>query len=371
MAETRSPLTELHERAGAQFEQVGESKVPAAFSNPDAEHAAMHRVAGILDLCHTPRFKFEGIQRVEALDHLCTIDVAALKPNTARACYLCNESGSAIDRVVVLKTDQYILLQGTSTDRAALQHWIEEQAKDFDIECVDSSTSQGCIEVRGPMARTILEAVVLDGTLPSLAGEAAICSVGQARCLVLRRGYGSIESYLLHTGAFFIQQLWERLIMTGQNMGAHPIGRRAQEIMRIEHGFPGFGTEIDADATPLELGVANLVDFSKREHLGREALMRHSSAEFLRKMVALRFDAPTPPERGAWIEFDSMPIGRVTSSAVLATQRRCAALGFVDVLKSAKNTVLQARTRSQVIAGRVVEAAIEATSAAPAVDPVG
>ena len=355
MADTRTPLGELHEKAGATLVRRGEFEVPASFTRPESEYQAMRKVAGIIDLCAAPRFKLQGVQRVEALDFLATINVEGIGMNRARAGYLCNEHGGVVDEVIILKTEQYLLVQGTSTDRAGLNAWVEEHLREFDVEFVESTTTQGCIEVRGPMARTILDAVLLDGSPPPDVGSATICAIGQARCLVTRRRHANMDSYLLHTGAFFLQPLWERLSMTGQNMGAAPVGWNAQEILRIEAGIPGFGTEIDSDTTPMELGTANRLDFSKDDYLGRRALMHQSCAEFSRRMVALRFEAAHPLERDMLLEFESMPVGRITSATTLPNQRVTAALGFVDALKSQTGSTLQARARTHVLSGKVVD----------------
>lgn len=355
MAGRRTQLGNTHQANGARFIELGDFSIPAVFSSVEEEYRALKETAGLIDRSHECRFKIKGTDREAVLDNLVTRDLRKMDSNEVVHCYICNEQGGIVDDALVLKTDQFYVFHGRSAKRGQVNEWFQAQAGEADVEIQDSTTTQGCIEVRGPAGRTLVEGVVLDGKLPEKHGESTIVQIGQARCLVLHVKHRLTERFLIHAGALYIQPVWERLQSAGHNINAVPVGYAACEVARIEAGEPGYGTEIDPDTTPLDLNATRQVDFSKPSFIGRRALAHQACAEFTRRLVQVRFDVPNSPEAGSRLEFDGMPVGRVTSACRSLALGCGVALGFVDGLKAAPGVCLQVRMRNQLLVGAVVE----------------
>ncbi|MGI8938608.1 MAG: YgfZ/GcvT domain-containing protein [Iamia sp.] len=104
------------------------------------------------------------------------------------------------------------------------------------------------------------------------------------------------------------------------------------EGLRIAHGVPAMGTEIDEGTIPAELGqwvIDASVSFTKGCFTGQELVARIDSrgGNVPRHLRGLIVDGP-PPGPGAALQVDGKEVGVVTSSAVDATGRSVA-LAFV------------------------------------------
>jgi glycine cleavage system aminomethyltransferase T len=129
------------------------------------------------------------------------------------------------------------------------------------------------------------------------------------------------------------------------------------QSLRIEKALPLAGPDIDGEQTPFEIGLHRWIDFSKREFVGRDALLRIQDRGLRERWVGLEVESNTPAslddpiysvadvksyretihtgsEAGA--SFDAVAagyqqIGRVTSSAKGHSVGKMLALGYVSV----------------------------------------
>jgi aminomethyltransferase len=132
------------------------------------------------------------------------------------------------------------------------------------------------------------------------------------------------------------------------------------QSLRIEKALPLAGPDIDGEQNPFELGLHKWIDFSKREFVGREALLAIQERGLRRRWVGLSLDstAPanpndpvytvadvaayrpdTPLDIDANEEFDAQragwtQVGRITSSARGHSVGKMLALAYLDVSHS-------------------------------------
>ena len=65
------------------------------------------------------------------------------------------------------------------------------------------------------------------------------------------------------------------------------------QSLRIEKALPLAGPDLDGEQTPFEVGLQRFVDFSKREFIGREALLTMQVRACGPRWVGLELDSPT------------------------------------------------------------------------------
>lgn len=363
MAGRRTQLASWHEERGARFTQDGEWEIPATFETAEKEYDALGNAAGFMDHCHESRIKVSGRDRFEALNRVTSCDVTRVGPNQLVPAFLCNRHGWIMDSVWLLNADEFILLLGSGLNRERLTLWLEQQTARFQVEVTDSSMAQGCIEVRGPMARSLTELSLIDGQIPPAEGGAEIGQIGQARCMIVASHYGEHECCLILAGMFYIQSVWDRLASVGSKIGAAPAGQQAQEIHRLEAGRPKCGREISEHTTPIELGDIESIDFDRKDFVARQALLNSACSEFGRRVVDLRIEGKAVPESGDRIELDGTPLGYVTSAAFSPRARCPLAMGIVDALKSDLGTELSVRGAKGACRAIVINPALQRASA--------
>ncbi len=352
----KTSLHERHEGQKAHFISYGEWLIPDYFMSPVAEYDAMFNTAGLIDMCHEGRIKISGTDALAMLDSLITVSIEKIPTNSCRQCFVLNDRGGVIDDINLFKSEKFCTVYCSALAKKRLIDWLREKSQNFEeVMIADSSTAQGAIEVRGPRARSIVESTMLDGHLSKESNSAVIVQIGQARCLATTRRVFNLESIRIETGSLFIQGVWDRLVTMGQAQGMVPAGWRATELLRVENGMPGVGAEIDENTTPLEIGSAMHVDFTKEEFVGKRALMHSTVAEFTRRLVNLRFEGNTVPMAGDLIEMEDVPIGFVTS-AVLSPRNECPmGMGFVDAVRANPNNAFHVRSNDQIQGARIID----------------
>ena len=98
--------------------------------------------------------------------------------------------------------------------------------------------------------------------------------------------------------------------------GAVPVDEAAAEVVRIEHGRPRYGSDLDVSVIPQEAGLnARAVSFTKGCYVGQETVARlHYKGKPNRHLRGLRLEAPAPS--GAVLHLGEREVGRLGSVAL-------------------------------------------------------
>jgi aminomethyltransferase len=255
----------------------------------------------------------------------------------------------------------------------------------------DVSGAIALISVQGPQSRDFLASVTADADrlLALKFFRFAANRIEDTEVLISRSGYTGELGYELYVPAEEAAVLWEFLERKGKPFGLLPYGVGAMQSLRIEKALPLAGPDIDGEQTPFEVGLHRWIDFSKREFIGREALLQIQDQGLRERWVGLAVASNTPAslndpiysvadvksyqatihtgsEAGA--AFDAVQagyqqIGRVTSSAMGYSVGKMLALGYVNVTHSWPGAKVMV-----VIGGRPCLATVVST---PFFDPAG
>jgi aminomethyltransferase len=156
-----------------------------------------------------------------------------------------------------------------------------------------------------------------------------------------RTGFTGDLGYELWLAPEHAETIWDTLMAAGRTRGIRAIGSQALNIARIEAGFimPNIDfvsaehtIRLGRDRSPLELGLAWLVDFKKGHFVGRRALLEESKAGVRRQLVGLDVAGNKPAHNALLYTGKSgrREIGSVTSAVWSPTCKRNIALAMVD-----------------------------------------
>jgi folate-binding protein YgfZ len=130
--------------------------------------------------------------------------------------------------------------------------------------------------------------------------------------------------------------------------GAEPVGEEIAEIVRVEHGRPRYGLDLDDTVIPQEADLNDrAVSFTKGCYVGQETVARlYYKGKPNRHLRGLKLSAPVVT--GAALRLGDKEVGRLGSSVVspvhgaiaLAIVRREAGAGDVLELDGATATVV-------------------------------
>ena len=98
--------------------------------------------------------------------------------------------------------------------------------------------------------------------------------------------------------------------------GAAPVSEAAAEIVRVEHGRPRYGMDLDDNVIPQEAGLnERAVSFTKGCYVGQETVARlYYKGKPNRSLRGLRLSEPCVP--GAELRLGERVVGRLSSAVV-------------------------------------------------------
>lgn len=361
MAERRSPLHEIHARSAVRLVKGGGDYLfPLAYTSPAEEHLNVRTNAGMQDLTSMGEVDIKGPGAERLISRLVVASIYDLEPGQMRYSTMCRPDGRIVDDVTVYKFgDEHFMVVTSSAPRKTSFHWIADHAASMSAYVNDMSGAIALISVQGPQSRDLLASVCADShaLLALKFFRFTPNRISDTELLISRSGYTGELGYELYVPAEEAAVLWEFLEQRGRDFGLMPYGVGAMQSLRIEKAFPLAGPDIDGEQTPFELGLHRWIDFSKRDFIGRDALLAVQDLGLRERWVGLELESTVPAslndpiysvadikhfrerlhsgsEAGAAFDAEEAgysQIGRVTSSAKGHSVGKMLALGYVDV----------------------------------------
>ena len=189
--------------------------------------------------------------------------------------------------------------------------WFRASAIGFDVELREITEEVAALAVQGPTSCRLLR---LAGACRHRAPQAvrarrvragADPAAGGAAMpiMVSRTGFTGDLGYELWMQPQDAEAVWDALMEVGRTRALRPIGSRALNIARIEAGFilpkvdfvsAEHTLYLGTERSPLELGLAWLVDFDKGHFTGRRALLEEQRRGPRRLLVGLDVEGNKP-----------------------------------------------------------------------------
>lgn len=349
----RQPLlkTPFHERARS-LSQL-DSFVPWAgyttvdvFSSVEQEYFAIRNASSLYDLTPMVKYRIAGPDALRFLNRLMTRDIGKLTPGKVTYNIWCDDEGHLIDdgTVFCMAPQEYRVC----TAERQLD-WFHASAIGFEVEIREITDEVAALAVQGPISCKLLKLVGLTGVerlkpfehgefqLPRGSAETA----AHIPIMVSRTGFTGDLGYELWMGPADAEAVWDTLMEAGRTRAVRPVGSRALNIARIEAGFllpnldfvsAAHSLHVGTGRSPLELGLAWLVDFNKGHFTGRRALLAEAGRSVRRQLVGLDVEG-NKPAHNALLYADRAgrrETGSVTSAAWSPTCKRNLALAMVN-----------------------------------------
>jgi aminomethyltransferase len=319
-------LNSWHKEHGAQMVEFGGWEMPVAYgAGIIEEHLHTRRFAGLFDISHMGRFLIEGEGAIPFLQYVLTNNALALEHGMAQYTLIPDENGGAIDDAYLYRLDEgndpseaKYLLVVNAANKDKDWEWLNGHKKRFkNLRFEDRSEELGMIALQGPLAKGILEKILIGGhsTLPDpwrnrlrmseIEGERVALTIS-------RTGYtGEPICFELFVEAGKTQMVWEKILAIAAKEGVVPVGLGARDTLRLEAGLPLYGHELGLDSEGKEIPIyaapstRPAVSFSplKAGAIGREALERQFEE------MNLRMDRlPLPPKEKQVIPMRIFPV---------------------------------------------------------------
>ena len=350
----RTPLHDVHVRAGARIVEFAGWEMPVQYAGILAEHEAVRTRAGLFDVSHMGEVVFRGPGALEALQRLFTNDLARCADGQAQYGCLCRESGGIVDDVVVYRRSaEDLLVCVNAANRQKDFEWLRDGAPGADV--ANESDAWGQLALQGPLAAEVLQPLTSFrlssiGTYRFAHGE-----VAGVACLVARTGYTGEDGFELFCPAAEAARLWSALMEAGEPQGLEPCGLGARDSLRLEMAYRLYGSDMDDGTTPLEAGLAWVVKLDKGDFVGRDALRRQKEQGLSRKLVGFTLVDPGIPRHGYAVLQDGKAVGTVTSGTKSPTLGLSIGLAYVPPALAAEGSTFAVDIRGRAASAKVVK----------------
>jgi folate-binding protein YgfZ len=281
----------------------------------ETEYRTLTRGCGLVDRSDRGKLALGGTEAKTFLQGQVSNDTESL--TEGRGCYAAflTPKGKMLGDLRILDAGQEILLD---TERVALQelfNMIRHFSIGYAVELHKRTLESGLLSLIGPESDAVAGAAF--GAAPGAAEHEHVVAGGVR---LIRTDVG--------IDLLFDAASSERVREAGLEAGAEPVSEAAAECLRIEHGRPRYGIDLDGTVIPQEAGLnERAVSFTKGCYVGQETVARlFYRGKPNRHLRGLRSQEPLHP--GTELRYEDRVAGRVTSVAV-SPRLGPIALGFV------------------------------------------
>ncbi|WP_281432188.1 FAD-dependent oxidoreductase [Desulfatitalea alkaliphila] len=329
----RTPMHDAQVAAGGRMERVGEWFRARRFGTDPgaaAEIMAVRTNVGLLDASTLGKFRVFGPDALKALQRVYVGDMARTRPFRTTYAAMCNEDGCVIDDGVVIRTGDNDFYITTSTGRAAQTvEWFRYHTRydGWDYHIVNLTDAHGVINIAGPNARKVLEAMTADDVANTAFPFAAcrdLTLAGGIPARAMRLGFVGELSYELHVPASCMETAWRMAEAAGAPFGIAPFGLEAQNTLRMEKGHVILGSESEQRTVLHDLGLGFLWCRTKPEAKTVGALALRDTADQPGRLKLVGFKMETP---GDGPPRDGSPVVNGRIRGYVCTARHSHALG--------------------------------------------
>jgi aminomethyltransferase len=360
------PLNDQHIAAGGRMVPFGGYSLPVQYpTGIMAEHKWTREQAGLFDVSHMgPSFLTLAQASGDAeADHaaiaaivepLICGDIKGLKPGQIRYTLLLNETGGALDDLMVARSPRhpgalYIVVNAATKDGdfARIAAAAGEKAK---LQRVDDNV---LLALQGPEAVGVLAALV-----PGVV-ELGFMTYGafgwdDEELIISRSGYTGEDGFEILCSPKNAPRLWAALLADPR---VKPIGLGARDSLRLEAGLPLYGHDLDETVSPIEADLGFAVSKRRREAAdfpGATRILAEREGQLTRKRVGLIVEGAPAREGAEILDAAGKAIGVVTSGGFAPSLGKAIALGFVPPAFAVPDTKLQVSVRGRAQAATVV-----------------
>jgi len=348
----RTALYAEHVALGARMVPFAGWEMPVQYAGIIEEHNAVRRAAGVFDIGHMAEFRVFGFAAFDYLQRLFTNDLSKIS-ELGRAQYtlMLDEDGYIIDDLIVYHSGdlEYLIIANASNHEVDFA-WLSTHAPD-EIELVDESERTSLIALQGPEALSIVRELAAQGwEAPS---RFTLCEalLDTIPALVARTGYTGEDGVEILTSTSSAPQLWRSILSFGQ---VSPVGLGARDTLRLEMGYPLYGSDMDRTVDPISAGLGWVVPAAKTGYIGAQAVEKVRASGPTTKLVGITIEGAIP-RHGMSVLREGAVVGKVASGSFSPTLEKGIATAYVPAELSEPGTALQVEVRKKTIQAIVVK----------------
>jgi aminomethyltransferase len=335
----KTPLHGLHIRLGGRMVNFAGYEMPLNFpAGIIKEHLHTRAAAGLFDVSHMGQLRLRSnssslLDVATALERLVPADIVGLPPGRQRYGVFTNDEGGILDDLMVANCgDRFVIVVNAACKDADEVHL----RKHLPASCIlERRDDLALLALQGPAAEQVLSALDPSAVGMQFLDVRALTLRGMS-CVVSRSGYTGEDGFEISVPAKQAEDLATALL---EHPSVAPVGLGARDSLRLEAGLCLYGSDIDANTTPVESGLEWSIQKVRRTNgaraggfPGSSRILKELEQGAARRRVGLRVNGRVPVRGGAALFPDqsaATPIGQVTSGCFAPSLNAPIAMGYV------------------------------------------
>jgi aminomethyltransferase len=345
-----TPLIQEHIKLGAKLSPFGGWNMPISYSGIIEEHNNTRKKASLFDISHMGEFLFKGDIHNSGIEQAVTQNINNIYVGRGKYGFILNENGGIIDDLIIfrLEQDEYMLVVNALPTENDF-NVIKSRLNTGTLTDISSTTAK--LDLQGPLSRDVLKDTI------NFTEDIRYFSVKHhdymgEKILISRTGYTGELGYEIYVSNNIAVDLWNTLLSDER---VSPAGLGARDILRLEIGYSLYGSDLNADTTPLEARLEFFIDYDK-DFTGRNALLKQKTDNLRKIKIAFKTDSRRAPRPHYKILSDGIEVGDVTSGCFSPMLSCGIGMGYVKPGYDNIGTNIEIRdNRSNVISAQIVE----------------
>ncbi len=335
---TKTGLFEIQQASGAVLEPSGGREMARSYGNPEAEHLAIRRKAGLIDQSHRGKLRLKGKDRTDFLHGMVTNDIKKLTAGNGLYAVLTTDKAKMLAdaRVYGLPDALFIDLEPEVTGK--IYKHLDKYTLASDVMIENLTETQGLLSVYGPSSSEIITQLIAPASPPPKEYSTVSPTLDDTTILVARNEITGEVGFDLYIPVDQLSAIWNRLLEIGGPHGLRPVGLEALNSLRIEAGIARYGMDMDESNFPMEAGLEQrAISYTKGCYIGQETIARaDAQGQMNKRLMGLELAGESVPKKGQSIQGRSEPpgtegrgVGTVTSAVKSPTIGKVIALGYL------------------------------------------
>lgn len=313
-------LNAEHQKLGASFTDFGGWSMPVRYGSDLDEHHSVRNSCGLFDISHMAEIRVSGETAAEFLDYSVVSKISELQVSRAKYTIICNESGKAIDDLIIYRVaDDEFLIVANAGNRSQVISALKDRTAGFEnLRLDDESDFWALIALQGPIAEAVLSRLTSRNLSPEKYYSITSAQIADVDVLLARTGYTGEDGFEIFVPIEAAAEIWQLLL---SQEGVSPCGLACRDTLRLEAGMPLYGHELTLEISPFEANLGKVVRLDKADFVGRSELAKLSESAPNERLYGLRGEG----RRAARADYEiflpggESPIGKVTSGALSPT----------------------------------------------------
>lgn len=350
----KTPFYKFHVENGAKMVPFAGYIMPIQYTSITEEHLAVRENVGMFDISHMGEFEISGDGALEFIQKMTVNDASKLKVGDIQYSCMCYEDGGIVDDLLVYRLkDRYMLVVNAANLKKDFE-WLRSHLNGR-VMLENRSEATGLLAIQGPNAQQVV-AGMTDYDLDSIAYyQSAEMEIAGRMVLASRTGYTGEDGFEIYIPVEYAEDIWRAAIDAGNKHGMKLIGLGARDSLRLEMKMSLYGNDIDQTTTPIEGGLAWIVNLDKGDFIGREILERQKREKPRRRLVCLELEGRAFPRKGYDIINDDEVVGQVTSGTFSPSLQKPIALGYLPLESTRIGNKVNIRIRDRLFTAIVIK----------------